>query len=468
MKKEHTFIHENFLLENEYAVALYHQYAKDLPIIDYHNHLLPKAIAENTRFENITQVWLSGDHYKWRAMRANGIDEKYLTGDADDGEKFEQWAKTVPYTLRNPLYHWSHLELKRYFGIDDLLTEKNAKSVYEACNAQLQNDSHHVQGLLKMMKVETLCTTDDPTDDLAFHKAIQESDLDIKVLPTFRPDKLFNIEGEGFQDYITKLSAAADIEIVDLDSLLAALHQRMDYFHGLGCRLADHGLEKIISDGFSEGAVNFILGRKLKGRTPSVQQARQFQSAMLHYLCQAYHKRNWVQQFHLGALRNNSTRQLEKLGRDTGFDSIGDAKQARSLATMLDRLDETEQLAKTILYNLNPRDNEVFATMAGNFNDGTIAGKMQYGSAWWFLDQLDGMEKQINTLSNIGLLSRFVGMLTDSRSFLSFPRHEYFRRLLCNIFGKDIAKGHLPNDMEWIGKVVQDICYDNAKRYFGF
>ncbi|MEM8527699.1 MAG: glucuronate isomerase [Bacteroidota bacterium] len=468
VKAKKTFIHDNFLLENDFAIELYHQYAKDLPIIDYHNHLPPKEIAENKQFENITQIWLEGDHYKWRAMRAQGVEEQYITGDVSDLEKFEQWAATMPYTLRNPLYHWSHLELKRYFDIDELLTEKNAQAVYETCNQALQKEENRVVGLLEKMKVEVLCTTDDPTDNLHFHQQIAKSDLSIKILPAFRPDKAILIENSKFVKYIQELGVAANIEIKDWESLQAALEQRLDFFHSVGCRLSDHGLEQIVAVDFSESIVNQAIKDRLAGKEITATAAAQYQSAILHYLGLAYHKRGWVQQLHLGALRNQNARLLREIGADAGCDSIGDFSQAASLGKHLNRLDQYDQLAKTVLYNLNPRDNEVFAAMLGNFSSSGIQGKMQYGSAWWFLDQLDGMEKQINTLSNIGLLSGFVGMLTDSRSFLSFPRHEYFRRLLCNIFGKDIAKGHLPNDLDWIGKIVQDICYYNAKEYFDF
>jgi len=463
-----VFLDENFLLENVFAEELYHRFAKDLPIIDYHNHLPPKEIAQDRQFENLTQVWLYGDHYKWRAMRANGVDEYFITGGANDWEKFEKWAETVPYTLRNPLYHWTHLELKRYFGLEVVLNKDNAREVFDSCNALLGSARYSVHGLLKKMRVEVLCTTDDPTDDLRFHQQMKTNDFGIKVLPAFRPDKAILIENEGFTDYMNKLSKVADLEIHDLQSLLTALCERIDFFHEMGCRLSDHGLESLSAEDFSDRVVSAILKRKIRGEKTAPQESLQYQSAILYSLGQAYHQRDWTQQFHLGALRNNNSRLLQKLGPDTGFDSIGDFSQARLLSRFLDRLDRTNQLAKTILYNLNPRDNEVFATLAGNFNDGTLAGKMQYGSAWWFLDQADGMEKQINALSNMGLPSRFIGMLTDSRSFLSFPRHEYFRRILCNIFGKDIEKGLLPNDLEWIGKVVQDICYFNAKKYFEF
>ncbi len=463
-----SFLNDNFLLENKFSEQLYHEFAKDLPIIDFHNHLSPKDIAEDRQFENITQIWLLGDHYKWRAMRANGIEEHFITGDASDWEKFEKWAETVPFTLRNPLFHWTHLELKRYFGVDVILNKENARHVFDHCNNLLRTGDFSVHGLLKKMKVETLCTTDDPTDDLRFHQQIKKRGFEIKTLPTFRPDKAIFIESQGFVKYIQDLGKVAEIEVNDFSSLLKALQKRIDFFQDLGCRLSDHGLERLTALDFSEKEINNIFQRKLNGEKIEVLEAEKYKSAVLYQLSLAYHEKGWTQQFHLGALRNQNTRLFNQIGADAGFDSIGDFSQAKVLGRFLDRLDKTNQLAKTVLYNLNPRDNEVFATMAGNFNDGSVTGKIQYGSAWWFLDQLDGMEKQINALSNVGLLSRFVGMLTDSRSFLSFPRHEYFRRLLCNIFGKDMEKGNLPADLEWTGKIIRDICYFNAKKYFDF
>lgn len=462
-----TFMGENFLLENDFAVELYHSFAKLMPIIDYHNHLSPQEIAEDRQFDNLTQVWLSGDHYKWRAMRTNGINERFITGDATDWEKFKKWAETVPYTLRNPLFHWTHLELKRYFDVDTSLNKKSAKSVFEECNLKLNSKEYSVKNLLHKMNVETLCTTDDPIDDLGFHQKIKADNFGIEVLPAFRPDKAILIESEHFLAYLEKLGEVANVDISSFEKLLEALQKRIDYFHENGCRISDHGLEQIYAEAFTSTEVESIFQKRKSGLI-NRNEALKFMSAMLVELGRMYHAKGWVQQFHLGALRNQNSRLLSTLGPDTGFDSIGDFSQAKSLGQFLDRLDSTNQLTKTILYNLNPRDNEMMAAMAGNFNDGTVAGKVQYGSAWWYLDQLDGMEKQMNALSNIGLLSRFIGMLTDSRSFLSFPRHEYFRRLLCNLFGKDIEKGHLPNDMDWIGKVVQDICYFNSKNYFNF
>jgi len=460
------FLGESFLLENDYARALYHDYAQDQPIIDYHNHLPPQEVATNRRFETITQLWLNGDHYKWRAMRAHGIPEHYITGAANDLEKFQKWAETVPYTLRNPLYHWTHLELSRYFGIEERLNAGNATELYHNINAQLADDSYTVQGLLHRMKVDWICTTDDPLDSLEHHIAYAKKNPEIAMYPAFRPDKALSIARDSYMDYIEALSAITDIPISSYFTLLDALINRLDFFHLHGCRICDHGLDQLPFEQASEQEVNLIFQKRLAQKPLTNREVRTFQIHLLLDLCRAYHERGWVQQFHLGALRNNNARMLQQLGPDTGWDSIGDWDQARGLSQFLNALDETNQLAKTILYNLNPRDNAVFATMIGNFNDGSIAGKVQWGSGWWFMDQLDGMEQQINTLSNMGLISHFIGMLTDSRSFLSFPRHEYFRRLLCNLFGKDVERGLLPNDLPWIGQIIQNICYDNAKNYF--
>ena len=462
------FIGENFLLENKTAEILYHEYAQHQPIIDYHNHLPPQEIAEDKNFGNLTAIWLYGDHYKWRAMRTLGVDEKYITGDASDFEKFEKWAATVPFTIRNPLYHWTHLELQRYFGVTNLLIPKTAKQIYQHCTDLLQTEAYSTRGLLRKMNVEVVCSTDDPIDDLRFHQQTKKEGMDIKMLPTFRPDKAILIQRDGFKDYIAKLGKAAAITIQSFNDLWEALSKRMDFFHENGCRLADHGLEQIYAEKFTVRGVNNVLKKRLSDKPITDLEARKFMSAVLYHLGYAYAEKGWVQQFHLGALRNNSSRMMCILGPDAGFDSIGDFEQASSLAKLLNRLDTEDKLAKTILYNLNPRDNEVMATMIGNFNDGSVRGKMQFGSAWWFLDQKDGMEKQINALSNMGLLSCFIGMLTDSRSFLSFPRHEYFRRLLCNLIGKDVHNGELPNDTKWLGGIVADICYNNAKKYFDF
>jgi glucuronate isomerase len=465
MKK---FLDEAFLLTNETARRLYHDYAKEMPIIDYHNHLPPDEIAADKNFENITQVWLNGDHYKWRAMRANGVDEKYITGDASDYEKFLHWAETVPYTLRNPLYHWTHLELQRYFGITEILNADTAKKIYEETSAKLQSKEYSVRGLLEKMNVKLICTTDDPVDSLEHHRKIKADKWMVAVNPAFRPDKAMNVDDVNtFNNYLTHLEKAADISITTYNDYLAALKKRHDYFVGNNCSVSDHGLEEIYAEEYTQTEIAGIFAKIRSGGSLGLEENRKFKSAMLITFAEWDCEKGFVQQYHLGAIRNNNSRMLKNLGPDTGWDSIGDFSQARSLAKFLNRLDTWNNLAKTIIYNLNPADNELFATMIGNFNDGSAAGKIQWGSAWWFLDQKDGMSKQLNTLSNMGLLSRFIGMLTDSRSFLSFPRHEYFRRLLCNLFGEEIENGELPNDINWIGKLIQDICYYNARNYFG-
>ena len=459
----------DFLLDTPAARELYHNYAAGMPIIDYHCHLSPQQIAHNYQFENLTDAWLRGDHYKWRAMRANGIAEEGITGAVDDRQKHHNWAATLPYTLRNPLYHWSHLELDRYFGISKLLGPDNADSVYEQCSEQLQQPEWRVRGLLKRMDVSVVCTTDDPADDLAAHRALREEQTyDMRVYPGFRPDRALQIDRGEYNDYLDRFSQIAGRTVASYTDLLETLEQRIDDFHQLGGRVSDHGLEQLYAEPYTEGEITRLFARRRAGEQVTPQEARQFQTAVLLELGRMYHRRGWVQQFHLGALRNNNSRILRQLGADAGVDSIGDFRQARGLQHHLDALDRTDQLAKTIVYNLNPADNEVMATMVGNFNDGSVAGKLQYGSAWWFLDQLDGMERQLNVLSNMGLLSRFVGMLTDSRSFLSFPRQEYFRRLLCQLLGRDVARGLLPNDLPWIGKIIQDISYHNANNYFNF
>lgn len=463
------FLDDDFLLNNETAKALYHQYTKDLPIIDYHNHLSPEAIAQDVNYENITQLWLNGDHYKWRAMRANGVDESYITGNRSDREKFEQWARTVPYTLRNPLFHWTHLELRRYFGITEQLNEKTANSIYDQINALLSSKEYSVTGLLEKMKVRLLCTTDDPIDNLAHHQTIRQQDGTIRVLPAFRPDKAMEVEDASqFNSYLQKLEAAADVSIGTYGDFLKALKKRHEFFVANGCSVSDHGLESIVAEDYREQEIVAIFQQIRNGKNLSREEKDKFRSAMLIQFAEWDWEKGFVQQYHLGAMRNNNTRRLQELGADTGWDSIGDFSQARALSKFLNKLDSNNTLTKTILYNLNPADNEVFATMIGNFNDGSIAGKIQWGSGWWFLDQKDGMTRQLNTLSNMGLLSRFVGMLTDSRSFLSFPRHEYFRRILCNLLGEDVEKGELPDDMHWIGKIVQDICYHNTRNYFNW
>jgi glucuronate isomerase len=466
-----VLITEDFLLESDAARRLYHDYAEDLPIIDYHCHLPPEQIATDHRFANLTQIWLYGDHYKWRAMRACGVEERYCTGDASDWEKFEKWAETVPKTLRNPIYHWTHLELKRPFGITDrVLNPFTAKGIWETCNAKLAQPEFSCRGIMKQMKVVLVCTTDDPTDSLEHHAAIAaDGGFDIQVLPAWRPDKGMAIENpEAFSGWVDKLGAAADVDIKDFAAYLEALRKRHDFFAQHGCQLSDHGVETPYAEDYTEPEIAQIFARVRGGGELDELQCRKFKSAMLYEFGIMDHEKGWVQQFHMGALRNNNSRLFAQLGPDTGFDSIGDFEVARPLSKLLDRLDRDDRLAKTILYNMNPRDNAVLATMIGNFQDGSVPGKMQFGSGWWFLDQLDGMTRQIEDLANMGLLSQFVGMLTDSRSFLSYPRHEYFRRLLCNILGSDISRGLIPSDYGLVGDLVRDICYSNSARYFGF
>jgi glucuronate isomerase len=465
-----SFLTKNFLLETDAARRLYHDYAAPQPIIDYHNHLPPSDIANNRNFENLTRIWLDGDHYKWRAMRTLGINEKYITGDASDREKFMKWAETVPYTVRNPLYHWTHMELKKYFGIDELLDTDSAGEIYDQCSEKLQESSFSTRSLLKKMNVETLCTTDDPADSLEFHKLLQDDFFEIDVLPAFRPDKAYAFDDPAsYNSYLEKLEEASGSSISTFDGLLETLEKRIDYFHDHGCRLSDHGLAKIPpATSASKNELDKAFDRLRSGGEIERPQKDALSYAILLELGRMYDSRDWVQQYHLGALRDTNRRMKRELGADAGLDSIGDFQQASTLARILDELDSTDQLAKTILYNVNPSDNEVMASMTGNFSSGGAKGKMQYGSAWWFMDQKDGMERQLNTLSNLGLLSCFVGMLTDSRSFLSYPRHEYFRRILCNLFGNDVDNGELPKDLPWLGKIVSDICYNNAKEYFNF
>lgn len=464
-----NFLDKNFLLQNKAAEELYHGYAENLPIIDYHCHLPADEIASDRQFENLTKIWLDGDHYKWRAMRAAGVDEKYCTGNAPDREKFRQWAWTVPQTLRNPLYHWTHLELRRYFGLNDLLSPETANHIYDYASSLLREPSYSVKNLLRKMKVEVICTTDDPADTLEHHQILAKSNFEIKIFPAFRPDKAMAVENpDSYNAYLARLEKAANKSITRFHDLLEALRERHLFFHKMGCRLSDHGLETMYSEPYTEHEIENIFNKIRSGNALQEEEILKFRSCMLYEMAVMDHAAGWVQQYHLGALRNNSTRMFMKVGPDKGFDSIGDFEMARPLSRFLDRLDREGKLTKTILYNLNPADNELIATMAGNFNDGSVPGKMQFGSGWWFLDQKDGIEKQLNTLSAMGLLSRFVGMLTDSRSFLSYPRHEYFRRVLCNLIGTDVEQGLLPNDMNLLGKMVQDICYYNAKKYFGW
>jgi len=466
--KTKTFISDNYLLQTKYAEELYVKYSENQPIIDYHNHLSSKEIAEDRVFDNITQVWIAGDHYKWRAMRTMGVNEKYITGDASDKEKFTAWARTVPNTLRNPLYHWTHLELKRYFGIDELLNDESADRIYESVNKQLKQPENSCRGLLKKMNVKALCTTEDPIDSLEHHQALAKSGFQIKVSTAFRPDKAILIENDTYNDYLDQLEKAADSTIQTYQDLKDALRKRIEYFDANGCKLCDHGLNKISFEGFTDSEVKAIFVKKRNGETLTSLETEKFKTSILLFLGETYHEFAWIQQFHLGALRNNNSRMHSVLGQDTGWDSIGDYNQAKPLSKFLNALDSKNKLTKTILYNLNPADNEVFASMIGNFNDGSVKGKIQYGSGWWYLDQKDGIIEQLNSLSNIGLVSCFIGMLTDSRSFLSFPRHEYFRRILCNLFGEEMESGELPNDIDLVGKVISDISYNNANEYFKF
>lgn len=465
-----TIFNDHFLLHNEAGKNLFFNYAKDLPIIDYHNHLPPAEIAENKKFTNLTQIWLKGDHYKWRAMRALGVKESLITGDATDEEKFLAWAECMPKLLRNPLFQWSQMELKNPFGVNEYLNPASAKKIYTHCNELLQEDSFTTKSLLTGYNVEMLGTTDDPLDDLAFHKKIAEDGFQVKVFPSFRPDRFLNINNRNaFIENIEKLENVANTNIRSFDGLLAALEKRVDFFHQMGCRVSDHGLNlmpskykmsKALEDEFNQFIVNDFSDPYSSPDT--------FAGAVLFELSKMYHARGWVQQFHLGAIRNNNSRLLKQLGADAGVDSIGDFSQAVALSNFLNGLDSSDQLAKTILYNLNPADNELMATMCGNFSDGTTKGKMQFGSGWWFLDQRDGIINQLNALSNMGVVSNFVGMITDSRSFLSYSRHDYFRRVLCNLFGEEMENGLLPNDEAWIGGIIKDICYYNAKDYFSF
>jgi len=466
MKK---FLDNNFLLESKTAEKLYHEHAKDLPVIDYHCHLPPDEIAEDKVFENLSQIWLQGDHYKWRAMRANGIPEHYITGDSSDWEKFQKWAETVPFTLRNPLYHWTHMELMRYFDIHKLLNRKSATEIYEETAKKLNSPDYSVRNLLRKMKVEVICTTDDLVDTLEHHGKIRRNGFEIKVLPAWRPDKAMAIDNpKVYNAYLDKLAEVTNIDLINFQSLINALYIRHDFFNDMGCKLSDHGLETFYADVYTESEISNIFARVRSGKVPSPSEISKFKSAMLTIFAEMDHSKGWTQQFHVGALRNNNSRMFEKLGPDAGFDSIGDSEIAKPMAKLFDRLEKNQKLTKTIVYNLNPGDNELIATMLYNFNDGSVPGKMQFGSGWWFMDQKDGIEKQLNTLSNMGLVSRFVGMLTDSRSFLSYPRHEYFRRILCNVIGKDVENGELPNEPELLGQMVENICYYNARNYFGF
>ena len=462
------FITDDFLLQTKTARRLYHEHAAKMPIYDYHCHLPAELIAADHQFDNLTQPWLYGDHYKWRAMRANGIAEKYITGDASDYEKFEKWAQTVPACLRNPLYHWTHLELKEPFGVKDkLLGPDTAKEIYETCSQMLRTPQFSVRSIMRRMNVKLVCTTEGPLDSLEHHKKIRADGFETEVHTAFRPDQAMAVDNQAsWNAFVDKLAETCDTEIADYDSFLEALRNRHDYFGQNGCRLSDHGLETAYAADYTEQQIKSIFDKIRSGTEPDGSESLKFKSAMMVELALMDHEAGWVQQLHLGALRNNSTRLFKALGPDIGCDSMGDLEIAAPLSKFLDRLDSSDRLPKTILYNLNPRDNAVCATMVGNFQDGSTPGKMQYGSAWWFLDQKDGMEEQMNVLSNMGLLSQFVGMLTDSRSFLSYPRHEYFRRILCNMLGNDVEAGLLPNDLDLLGTMVEDICFNNARNYF--
>ncbi len=470
-----TFINKDFMLQTKTARKLYHEHAESMPIIDYHCHLVPQQIAENIQFRDITQLWLVdghyGDHYKWRAMRGNGVSEDYLTGGKYSAwETFQKWAETVPYTMRNPLYHWTHLELSRVFGIDKLLCPATAREIFDECNAKLATPEFRGQALIRKFNVETVCTTDDPADDLRWHKMIAEHPFGTKVIPAWRPDKAMAIEDpKAYKAYLEQLGAAAGMEIDSYADLLEALKKRHDFFASMGCKLSDHGLETFYADDYKELEIEAIFKLVLLGKRPSETELNKFRSAFLHDMAVMDAESGWAQQFHVGAIRNNNSKMFGLVGPDTGFDAIHDLPTAAAGHKFLNRLASEDKLAKTILYCLNPKDNEVMMTMAYTFNDGTVPGKMQFGSGWWFLDQEIGMRRQMDALSVLGLFSRFVGMLTDSRSFISYPRHEYFRRILCDVLGKDIEEGKLPaSEMDTIGRMVEDICYNNAKNYFNF
>ncbi|MDQ8185544.1 glucuronate isomerase [Pelagicoccus sp. SDUM812002] len=462
-----SFIHDDFLLQSEAARELYHIYAKDEPIYDYHCHLPPQDVANNRRFSDLAEIWLEGDHYKWRAMRSNGVSETYCTGEAEPYDKFLAWCRTVPQTLRNPLYHWSHLELKRYFDIDVLISEDTAKEIWDAANEKLKSDDLSAHGILKNFKVKVVGTTDDPTDDLAHHETIRGQGLDTRVVPTFRPDKALNVDrAVDFNAWVDKLASVVGRDISSLTELLSALQERHGYFHDMGGRLSDHGLERCYFADTNESEVSAIFDKARSGSDANEIEKEAFAFYVMREVGRWNAERGWTMQLHVGAIRNNNARLFRSLGPDTGFDSIGDFPQVKTMSRFLSSLDTTGQLPKTVIYNLNWSDNYAMATMLGNFQDGTIPGKIQLGSGWWFLDQKEGMIAQMNALSNLGLLSRFVGMLTDSRSFLSYPRHEYFRRILCDLIGQDIVSGEIPGDMELVGGMVRNICFGNADEYF--
>ncbi|MBN1108955.1 MAG: glucuronate isomerase [Bacteroidales bacterium] len=462
------FIHDDFMLENKTAQRLYHQYAENQPIIDFHCHLSPSMIYDNRRFENLTQAWLEGDHYKWRAMRTNGIDEKYCTGNTTDTEKFAKWAETVPFAVGNPLYHWTHLELARYFNIHDLLTPATASSIYEKASEMLRTEEFAIRSLLTKMNVSVVCTTDDPADTLEYHKKLK-GNFDILILPTWRPDNVVKTEDPAkFQAYINKLGESDSTVINDFSTLIEVLDRKHKFFDDMGAKASDHGLDRFYFAAFTASDADNAFRKLMKGETLSEEETEKYRTAVMTELCRMNHKRGWTQQFHVGAMRNNNLRMFRKMGPDTGWDSIGVPQDALRMSRFLSSLDETDQLARTILYNLNPADNEMMLTMAGNFNDGTIPVKVQYGAAWWFLDQKTGMEKHIRDLSSFGLMRRFIGMVTDSRSFLSYPRHEYFRRIVCNFVGTEVERGLIPDEEELLRPIIEGIAYKNAKEQFGF
>ena len=465
-----AFMDENFLLKTRTAQELYHNYASKMPIVDYHCHLEPQKVAIDYKFASITELWLSGDHYKWRAIRTNGIGEEYITGkETSDWEKFEKWAETVPYTIRNPLYHWTHLELKTAFGIDKLLSPQTAREIFEECNEKLSQPEFTARGFMRKYNVEIVCTTDDPIDSLEHHIQTSKSGFEIDMLPTWRPDKAMAVENSAnFRAYVEKLSEVSNVPISTFNDLVDALQVRHDFFASNGCKLSDHGIEEFYADDYTDAQISVIFNKVYGGATLTTEEVRMFKSAMMIVFGEMDAKKNWTQQFHYGAIRDNNTKMFEILGPDTGFDSIGEFNTAKSLSKYFNRLNSNGKLTKTILYNLNPMANEMLATMLGNFQDGTIPGKIQFGSGWWFMDQKDGMQKQMNALSALGLLSRFVGMLTDSRSFVSYARHEYFRRILCDLIGTDVENGEIPADLDLLGKMVSDISYNNAKNYFQF
>jgi glucuronate isomerase len=462
------FINENFLLGNKTAERLYHKYSENQPIVDFHCHLSPAMISEDRQFDNLTQAWLEGDHYKWRAMRTNGIDESFCTGKAADSEKFSKWAGTVPEAVGNPLYHWTHLELARYFNIFELLSPSTSSEIFEKASALLRTKEYTTRSMIRKMKVEVICTTDDPADNLEHHINLKKS-FEISVLPTFRPDNAIKTEDpEKFKAYILKLEQSGGFQIKNFNSLIEALDNRHNFFHQTGCRLSDHGLERFYFEKFTGSEIDRIFKKLLKGSQISTEEAEKYKTAVMLELCKMNISRGWTQQFHVGALRNNNARMFRKIGPDTGWDSIGIAQDAIKMSKFLSALDDNDQLAKSILYNLNPADNEMMITMAGNFNDGSSVAKVQYGAAWWFLDQKNGMEKHLKDLEALGLLRRFIGMVTDSRSFLSYPRHEYFRRIVCNFIGEEVEKGLIPDEDELLKPLIEGISYENAKGYFGF